>query len=189
MHNIHPCHWHFRIEWNITGMGMTRLGLRYIPDKLWTRENINRWQRNVPFLIFMKTLSRNIINIFFCNPSQIPPITSFFLSGHRLFGSLGCQSILWMSPEKWRNTLSTHFLKRNNHPSSLNKHPCQTPLWSGISLWFVKSCQLPSVEINLWWLQSWETFLGLWEVGRSFDEKNNKIITVFGTITVLNLSI
>ena len=36
-----------RIEWNITGMGMTRLGLRYIPDKLWRRENIDRWTKNV----------------------------------------------------------------------------------------------------------------------------------------------
>jgi len=31
-----------RIEWNITGMGMTRLGLRYVPDKLWRRENIDK---------------------------------------------------------------------------------------------------------------------------------------------------
>jgi len=39
---INPTIGLIRIEWNITGMGMTRLGLRYIPDKLWTRENINR---------------------------------------------------------------------------------------------------------------------------------------------------
>jgi len=31
-----------RVGWRITGMGLTRLAIRYIPDKMWSRENIDK---------------------------------------------------------------------------------------------------------------------------------------------------
>ena len=110
-----------RIEWNITGMGMTRLGLRYIPDKLWRRENIDRWTKNVlrtsesdaffpwwhlnisavwEHLLLVRNGCRPVIcwwlMIALFNPNPLPISTHFSLPGHHLFGSQGFPNISWM---------------------------------------------------------------------------------------------
>ena len=63
-----------RIRWRIAGLGMVRMLVRYFPDKMWLRGNMDRWGKNSIYFAHIYQFLR-------AAPSWYDGISTFHVGG------------------------------------------------------------------------------------------------------------